>query len=157
MANSYPMRYYRSWDGKITVVQEKRDEVVKEPEYSTKLVTRFQVSNTQQTINVKTNWIDYPLPKKICLASLLLKKIPALKQMEYFLPLVEESSMHRKHGLTCSTLVLKDGKRIKQYMPIANTINDFDSFKSIPSSFTVSDDARIYLIKPRDVLEITEE
>jgi hypothetical protein len=157
MANSYPMRYYRSWDSKITVVQETRDEVVKDPEYSTKLVTRFQVSNTQQTINVKTNWIDYPLPENTCLASLLLKKIPALKQMDYFLPLVEQSSTRRKHALTCSTLILKDGKRIKQYMPIASTIHDFDIYKSIPSSFTVSDGEHIYLIKPRDVLEITEE
>ena len=88
MANSYPRRYYRSLDSKITVVQETRDEVVKDPEYSTKLVTRFQVSNTQQTINIKTNWIDYLLPENTCLASLLLKKVPALNQMDYFLPLV---------------------------------------------------------------------
>ena len=46
MANSYPRRYYRSLDSKITVVQEKRDEVVKETEYSNKLVQTFQVSNT---------------------------------------------------------------------------------------------------------------
>lgn len=77
--------------------------------------------------------------------------------MDYFLSLVEESSMHRKNGLTCITLVLKDGKRIKQYIPISDTINDFDAFKSIPSSFTLSDGEHIYKIKPRDVLEITEE
>ena len=157
MANSYPRRYYRSLDSKITVVQETGDEVVKDPEYSTKLVTRFQVSNTQQTINVKTNWIDYLLSENTCLASLLLKKVPALNQMDYFLPLVEQPSTRRKHTLICSTLILKDGKRIKQYMPITGTIHDFDIYKLIPSSFTVSDGEHIYLIKPRDVFEITEE
>ena len=40
---------------------------------------------------------------------------------------------------------------------LQQAVNDFDAFKSIPSSFTLSDGEHIYKIKPRDVLEITEE
>lgn len=79
------MQYFRSWDGKINIIQEIRDEVTYKPEYSSKVVTRFQVSNTQQTINFQTKWLDYPLPNNECLASLLLKKVPAFREMDFFL------------------------------------------------------------------------
>lgn len=65
--------------------------------------------------------------------------------------------MHRKHGLACSSYVLRNGIRIKRYLPIAIVLGEFEIYKSRPTEFYIIDEHNYCLVSPKDVLEILEE
>lgn len=143
--------YYCSWDKKTRIKQET---IIKDDHK----ISRFLIVNDRLDLKLETDWYDFPLKNCHTISDLLLAKVPALKENNTLLPLIEISSERKDARVAmCSSYILKDKTLIRAFMPLRITLDWYKLFKESHSKFQVSTGEGVLTISPKDVTEIVEE
>lgn len=155
---AYPQQiavnHYVSWDHKLTIQQEIRQISDKNGTYQE---TKLSVSNSSTKTDKETEWIRYPFSHNQTIYTVLLDQVPELKKEDISLPIVEITYKYRKHGLSCSSYLLKNGKLFKLYRPIVATIKDYELISQNNMSIFLSNGEDVCSAKFSDVAMILEE
>lgn len=149
-ATQMQSNYFKSWDNKTEIVQE--NQLVKG-----KKQVRINVSNQAYKINKSTDWLDCPLEDNKTISDIVLELVPNFRQSQDFLPLIETTSSRRKYDMLCSSYVLKDKSKYKMYVPISETLTNYEIMRTRPSKFQLSNGSRVRNVSPVEVIEIIEE
>lgn len=143
--------YYCSWDKKTKVKQET---VIKDNH----TLSRFSIVNERLDLRVRTDWYDFPFKNGHTITDLLLAKVPALKENNVFLPLIEITSERENARVAmCSSYVLKEKTIIKNFVPMRVTLDWYKLYKERNSKFQLCTGEHVLTVSPGDVIEIIEK
>lgn len=120
-----PSRYFLSWDKKTEIVLDLK---IENNQYKAKIA----INQPDTQTNYAIDWVDFE-DKLLC--DVIFEHVPLFKEDAGFLPLVEDTSFHRRRVALCSSFVLKDGRKFKQYVPLKRyTLEVYKAFRERPSS-----------------------
>lgn len=104
---------------------------------------RFSIVATGANQEKTTDWINMPLSDPI---GVIKKAMPSIVDN---LPLVELNEKNR--GFVCSAFLLKGGKEIKLYLPIAETTKQLMNLIEQHDKTQLSDGERIYNVNYKKI------
>ena len=111
---SLPSRTFKTLNGEFTITQERHKE-------GTKIKSCFHISATGSQLEKDTDWMSEPLKDPI---SIIKKAMPSIIDS---LPIIQFLDIDKDKIPVCSAYLLKDGKEIKHYLPITDTVERLKS------------------------------
>lgn len=104
---------------------------------------RFNIVATGSNQEKTTDWMNMPLSDPI---GVIKKVMPTIIDN---LPLIESNDKNR--GFVCSTFLLRGGKEIKLYLPIAETTKQLMNLIERHDKTQLSDGERIYNVNYKEI------
>ena len=104
---------------------------------------RFNIVATGANQEKTTDWMNMPLSDPI---GVIKKVMPTIIDN---LPLIESNDKNR--GFVCSTFLLRGGKEIKLYLPIAETTKQLMNLIERHDKTQLSDGERIYNVNYKEI------
>lgn len=129
-------RTYKTLNEEYTITEErqKTDNTIK---------IRFNIAATGSNQEKTTDWMNMPLSDPI---GVIKKVMPTIIDN---LPLIESNDKNR--GFVCSTFLLRGGKEIKLYLPIAETTKQLMNLIERHDKTQLSDGERIYNVNYKEI------
>ncbi|KXI16727.1 hypothetical protein ABVC46_01960 [Lactobacillus crispatus] len=145
---------YLSWDHDVAFVQEIRQGAENN---QIKQETRLALTDKGTNNNLSTDWLSYPFKKGENIVSILETSFPYLKERnDSILPFVE-LTQDNKHSILCSSYILANGMKIKQYLPIYETVVSYKNTRLRHDPLILSTGERVFYVKPNEVVAIVAE
>lgn len=136
--HSLPSKTYKTLNGEFSVTQERQIT-------GNTIKTRFNINTTGQNLEKTTDWVEFPQPDPV---ELIKKAMPTITDS---LPLIQTLDIDKDRIYVCSAFLLKGGKEIKLYLPIADTVERLKSLISRHDKTQLSDGERVYNINYKDI------
>lgn len=133
---SLPTITYKTMDGEYTVTKEQQ-------KTGDSIKLRFSIVAAASSSEKTTDWVNYPISDPV---GLIKKTMPAITES---LPLVESNEKGR--NFVCSAYLIKNGKEIRLYLPISETIKQLKNLFQRHDRIQLSDGERIYTVNYKDI------
>lgn len=135
---SLPSRTFKTLNGEFTITQEQHKE-------GTKIKSCFHISATGSQLEKDTDWMSEPLKDPI---SIIKKAMPSIIDS---LPIIQFLDIDKDKIPVCSAYLLKDGKEIKHYLPITDTVERLKSLIARHDRTQLSDGEHVYDVSYKDI------